>query len=165
MIHFLELRFIQPPTGANVSKSAVVAHVLIFSFLSLLKVMETLIELTVHLPILKHPLVVSISPSSSFKTIVDGLCQQQKLPPYYTIPLLSALTSAFNQTYLTTPNNNHTSTKDVAAETQARQRFINAYQENTLLYYNKHEEVRKECTVWIREGERQLLMNDDALYS
>lgn len=108
--------------------------------------MEELIELDVHLPVLKHPLVVSVSPSSSFKTIVDGLCQQHKLPPYYTIPLLSALTSAFNQTYLTTPNSYPTN--DAASETQTRQQFINAYQENTLLYYNKHEEVNKERTVW-----------------
>ncbi|KAI8341446.1 hypothetical protein BC941DRAFT_467500 [Chlamydoabsidia padenii] len=133
--------------------------------------MEELVELTVHLPILKHPFTISISPSSSFKTIVDGLCQQYKLPPYYTTPLLSVLTSTFNQTYLNIPNNINTSLNlsntitdvnntddtieassennnnkntdnilDTTRETQARQRFINAYQENTLQYYNKHEE-------------------------
>ncbi|ORY99737.1 hypothetical protein BCR42DRAFT_497288 [Absidia repens] len=111
--------------------------------------MEEQIQLTIHLPILKKPLNISLSHSDSFKTVAEGLCQQYNLPPYYTIPLLSAITSTFNHTttshtYINTDtktdNDTDTSAADPSIELQTRQAFVNAYQENTLQYYNKHEE-------------------------
>ncbi|KAI8096929.1 uncharacterized protein BX664DRAFT_325210 [Halteromyces radiatus] len=97
--------------------------------------MEEKINLTVYLSILKQPLFISITHSDSFQTLAEELCQQYHLPPYYTIPLLSSITSAYTQALLV---NTPSSTSPISSN--ARQRFTHAYQTNTLQYYNKDEE-------------------------
>ncbi|KAI8062531.1 hypothetical protein BC940DRAFT_308481 [Gongronella butleri] len=87
-----------------------------------------MVELFVRLPVLKQPLAVNVDEHTCLKDLVYSLCQRHHIPPYYAIPIFSALSTALKEQ------------APKKRQRPPRQHFVDTYQEHTLQYYNKHDQ-------------------------
>lgn len=109
---------------------------------------STSFKAAITLPSLDNKKIdINVQKGQNVKDLVYHLTQHHAIPPYLTNSLYSSIVSIMSETCEKDTLYNqkkHTSNKQ-----ELRQRFMDAYQSNTLQYNNKPEEVKKKRILFI----------------